>query len=177
MRDDIHKKLPLPRPWKRLLRACTRDADRERWSAYATQVVVYELNQLTPAVVRQLQQSAGQPNLFGGPDRVASALACNPIDHAAILQAAATNQSDRDAAIHDSVGRAVESLLESQLREVRVHTALEDPAHSAELNARVGHVIRAADVPRLVADRLAGEKLPATKPSPLDLDEDLRGKK
>src|SRR5579859_5948634 len=27
MRDDIHRRLPLPRAWKRLLKACSRDAE------------------------------------------------------------------------------------------------------------------------------------------------------
>ena len=117
MRDDIHRKLPLRKAWKRFVRSCARDAERSSWPDRARHAAASELNCLSPALLDAAKRDAMQPDFFGGVNPPMAALARTPIDDAFMRSLAVAPQADCDAAVTAALGCALESILEAQMRE------------------------------------------------------------
>lgn len=65
MRDDIHRKLPLPRAWKRLVRSSNRPAERDTWAERANHAIAYEIRQLSAEALAAAARACVQPEFFG----------------------------------------------------------------------------------------------------------------
>lgn len=178
MRDDIHKRLRLPRPWRNLVRVATRDASHLDCERLAQNAVAAELEDLSEALVAAATRSAEQPHLFGGVAPNLRELATTPIEQEFIRELAAAPQPNPRDAMAYALERATHTRMGAHLRSVRIHTACESPRDVEPLNARLTAAIRACDTRQLVARRLGGERTvtaPRQARRHLDLDMDLRG--
>jgi hypothetical protein len=177
VRDDIHRRLPLPRRWKSLVRVATRDAKHPEWERHALNAAASELQGLSPALVVAASRSAEQPSLFGVVDPRLRELAVNPIDHEFLRELAVAPQRSRREAMEHAAGRALGTRIAAQLRSVRNHTARESPRDAEPLNTRLATVFGACDTRQLVARMLDGDRPVAASPParrPLDFDGDVR---
>lgn len=173
MRDDIHKKLPLPRTWQRLVRYASRDAERRSWTEHARQAAAFEVQQISPALLSAAARSVEQPDLFGRLDPRLRELAASAIDHDFIRELAVTRERDANAALGAALRSAAETRVTAQLRSVRTHTALVSPKDAEPLHNRLTTVLRAVDLGQLVSQTLEGRRAPSIPPpsrSPLDFD-------
>jgi hypothetical protein len=156
VRDDIHKKLPLPR--KR-------------------QAVAFEVQQLSRALLSAVARCVEQPDLFGRLDPRLRELAASAIDHDFIRELAVTRERDANAALGAALRSAADTRVSAQLRSVRTHTALVSPKDAEPLHNRLTTVFRAVDVGQLISQTLEGRRAPAIPPpgrSRLDFEIDIR---
>lgn len=177
MRDDIHKRLPLPRRWKSLVRAATREAKRPDWERHARNAAASELQCLTPALLAAASRSAEQPSLFGGVDPQLRQLAVTPIDQDFIRELAVIPQLSRREAMEHALRNALDTRIAAQLRSVRDHTARESPRDAQPLHNRLVTVFGSCETDQLIARMLDGHR-PVAAPPParglLDIDGDVR---
>jgi hypothetical protein len=177
VRDDIHRKLPLPSPWRGFVKTCTRDSERAERPARAAYAAVCELRDLTPALLKAAKQAEQRP-LFGvtGLDPKLEALAASPIDQAFVRELAITKEGDRLRAVERALDGALRSRMEAQRREIWIHTALTDPQNCAAVLANVDVATANAGLSTLVASYVGTQKLPGRYRRPaLDVDESLLG--
>lgn len=177
MRDDIHRRLPLPRRWKSLVRVAPREAERPSWGKHARNAAAFELAQLSPALLAAAMRSAAQPNLLGGVDPRLQELAISPIDDDFIRELAVAPQREPREAVRHSLRNAVESRVAAQLRSVRAHAVRESPKDAELLHNRLSAVFRSVDIDELVSRCMDGQRPLAAPPSsrvPFDFEIDIR---
>jgi hypothetical protein len=109
VRDDIHRRLPLSRKWKSLVRVASRDAEGPSWQNYARNAAAFEIGQLSLTLLAAAIRSAAQPNLLGGVDPRLQELATSPIDDDLIRELAVAPQREPREAVRHSLRNAVES--------------------------------------------------------------------
>jgi len=64
MRDDIHRRLPLPPAWKRVVKACARDAETALRPSVLAEAVRTELRHLRPSVVMLVRRALAARQQF-----------------------------------------------------------------------------------------------------------------
>lgn len=173
MRDDIHRKLPLPSPWRSFVRSCTRESERHEREARAQRAAAFELRQVSPALLNAAREPQ-QRDFFAGPDLRLRALARSSIDHAFVSELAIVPDGDRTRAVARALTGALENQLEAARREVRVHTALVDRKNTAKVLSNVDAATKSAEIPTLVASFVERGELPGRFRRPkLDLEEGI----
>lgn len=179
MRDDIHRRLPLSRPWKRVVKACARDADEGERGTLATQALGSELQELRPSVLRAGHDAlaANQHTLFPGESFHVPCEPRTPIEAAFLRECAAVAQQRRPAAeaTSDALVGALHDRWCANEREIRAQALINTPRDCPELLSRLGAAACAVDLRGLAERHLAGETAPRATPRALDLDADLRG--
>ena len=178
MRDGIWKGLPLPREWRSVLKSCVREAERgavaEGKLAHA---LAKALGDLSPAFLRRLQSRARDvsPELPG---------LTNPASLGAVSvlegMVAVRFVQLEGAGFHGDglARRAVEEALQQWRERMGRHIRQYCFREAGDDAAMVIGALRAAedrmDIGAIVADRLAGERVPRAAPQrPVGLDEDL----
>lgn len=173
MRDDIHRKLPLPSPWRSFVRSCTRESERDERAARAQRAAAFELRQLSPTLLRAASELQ-QREFFTGVDPRLRAIAQSAIDHAFVSQLAVAPDGNRKHAMSRALIGALKGQLEAARREVRVHTALADHKNTSKVLARVDAATKSAAIPSLVTSFLESGVLPGRFRRPkLDLEEGI----
>lgn len=184
MRDDLHKRAPLARPWLKLVKACQRDADcHTAGRRAAVQALASELREnFSDPFLRALQEPVRhrQGKLFLQDDlqSCASPIAASPLERrtlefAEVLIAEGTPPQQVPR-------RAVELALRSQVtahfRELDGHLAMDAPADRREMLRRCHEAVAQSGLTGLIDSRLASRPLAAEIPNrkPIDIDEDLR---
>lgn len=174
MRDDIHRKLPLPSPWRTFVRSCTRDSETEERPARARYAATFELRQFNPALLRAAKEPQ-QREFFGGVDPHLRTLAKSAIDHAFVSELVVAPDADRNRAVSRALNGALHNRLEAARREVRVHTAVVDHRNTATVLLRVDAATKNAAIPSLVTSFLESGKLPGRFRRPdLDVEQDIQ---
>jgi hypothetical protein len=178
MRDDIHRRLPLPRAWKRVLKACSREAEAAERPALLAQAAGSELRQLRPAVVDEVRRAlaTGEDSLFPGESFQPACEPRSAIEASLLRECAAI--ADQRLSVEEATGRALTRALVDRVsavgREVRAQGNIDFPRDCPTLLGRFGEAARSADLEGLARRHLAGEPPPRTAKLRLNLDADLR---
>jgi hypothetical protein len=181
MRDDIHRRLPLTRAWKRVVKACVRDAETPFRAPLLEQAARTELGDLRPVVVQDAARelSSTQGSLFPGEAFRVTVTPASPMEAAFQRECAAIVEARLPApeALARALGRALGERVGAIVREIRAQLSVDFPRECAELVMRFVAAAHRADLATLARGHLAGE--PAQRPArlalALDLDSDLRG--
>lgn len=179
MRDDIHRRLALPRVWKRVVKACVRDAEAGFRPTLAERAVLAELHQLRPTVIVDTRRA------FEESERALFPLeafrpACSPrtpMEEAYVREcfALADQRLSSSEAMIVALERALGDRLGAVEREVRAQAILDDLRGSRVLVARFRDTVRGPDLRALASGHLFGALAFHTKVLVLDIDADLRG--
>jgi hypothetical protein len=178
MRDDIHRRLPLTRVWKRAVRACVRDAEAPLRTPLLEQAARTELGALRPAFLEGLRHALAstQAALFPGETFVARLIPTSPIEAAIQRECAAL--ADARLPAGEALAKAAELALDQRVgavvREIRAQLSVDSPGDCAELVLRFLEARRGAELGELVRGHLAGEIFEGFQRLTLDLDTDLR---
>jgi hypothetical protein len=179
MRDDIHRRLPLPRAWKRVLKACSRDAEAGDRPNLVAQAAGSELRQLRPTVLDECRRAlaTSEASLFPGESFQPACDPRSPIEASYFRECAAL--ADQRLSPEDAAGRALARALQDRVgavaREVRAQASVDFPRDCPKPLGRLGEAARAADLEGLARRHVAGEAPPRAARLHLDLDADLRG--
>jgi hypothetical protein len=165
----------MARAWKAFTRSSSREAEESMWEDRAAHAVRHELKQLSPVVLEAGRRAVAQPDFFGGIDPAISLLARTAIDRALLRCLPFSMEADRDVALEKAVCTAVETVVDAQMREARVHIAEADPKDCLKLMTRMDRSLRALDLPRMISDEIAGKPVTAPRSQSIDYEEDLRG--
>ncbi len=179
MRDDIHRRLPLPKAWRRFVGACNREAERSKRNELALQAARSELKNLRPSVLREchvaLEASRDSllPRLVFNPNCVPA----SPIEQSVLRYclALAKTGGDPEATIATALCGALKDCVESKSREIRSQLALDDPSGYTKLRHEVAATICQIDLARVAIDEIRGTPRPKARRLPFDTDADIRG--
>lgn len=178
MRDDIHRRLPLPRVWKRVVRACVRNAEAPVRNLLLEQAARTELRELRPGFVEDARRAlvGTEASLFPGDAFKVSAVPTSPIEAALQRECAALADArmPADAALEQAAERALDQRVGAVGRELRAQLSVAMPRDCTELLRRFEQARRKADLRKLVHGYLAGEPCARPQRLGLDLDSDLR---
>jgi hypothetical protein len=186
MRDGIYKNLPLPKPWRALLKSCTLDAERgEIAREKCERAAGGELRQIPPQFMAAFRERAEvaesllpgfkafgaevTASYLGGQN---SPLTNQILAHARRLESAGLKGAELERA---SYAGALQETMNAQHRliEQTILTSGSDSDTKATIGA-ARNAIRSAKIMPIVDSFLAGRSLnlpPARRP--IDLDEDL----
>jgi hypothetical protein len=178
MRDDIHRRLPLPRAWKRVVKACVRDAEAPFRASFLEQAARVELGKLRPTVVEDAARELSSAQAFLFPEAFkVNVMPASPIE-AAFQRECAVSGAARlsvEETLSNASTRALEERLAAHVREIRAQVSVDFPRDCAELIKRVVAAMQDVDVATLVRRHIVGEPAQHLPPPTLDLDSDLRG--
>jgi hypothetical protein len=179
MRDDIHRRLPLPRAWKRVLKACARDAEAGDRPKLVAQAAGSELRQLRPIVLDEGRRAlvVSQGSLFPVELFQPVCETRSPIEASFVRECAALadQRLPSDEAASRALARALEDRVRAVQREVRAQGSIDFPRDCQQLLGRIGEAAQAADLEGLARRHVAGDAPPRVARLSLDLDADLRG--
>lgn len=179
MRDDIHRRLPLPRAWKRVLKACSRDAEAGDRPTLLAQAAGSELRQLRPAVLDEVRRAFAdsEGSLFPRESFRPSCEPRSPIEASLLRECVAI--ADQRLSAEEAIGRALTRALAERVgavgREVRAQGNVDFPRDCSTLVRRFGEAAQSVDLEGLARRHVAGEAPPRATKLRLDLDADLRG--
>ena len=178
MRDDIHRRLPLARAWKRVVKACVRDAEAPFRAPLLEQAARSELASLRLSVVEDAaeQLSSRQTSLFAADAFFAGVVAHSPIE--AALQRECAAIAPQHLPPLDALSRALERALRERvaaiLREIRAQLSIDVPQDCVAFVMRFSRAADDADLGTVARRHLAGEQVPPPRRLALDIDADLR---
>jgi hypothetical protein len=178
MRDDIHRRLPIPSVWRRVVRFCARDADETRRPGAVTAALATHARQLGGTFLRNLRTGleASRTNLFPSEVVARSAHPRNAAEDQLMrhCELHANDRRDSGEILRDGVLDFLTAQGDAQVREIAGHLQLEARQDAGELLARLEDACAQVDVIALAAEVVSGE-CPARAPNAaFDLDDDLR---
>ncbi len=187
MRDDIHKSAPVPTPWKRVIRACGRDADWQREGERLAQLaLISDLNrQIRPTFISNIQQAVDpdQRDLLANPSGLHALRAgkLTPIEEQIVEHAArlAAEGCRPDEIAGEAVEAVASARAESWRRACTGHLLKAGGAGAHDLVARLHKSTDSIPLRKISAEIAQQGKAATTgleKPN-LDLDEDLLGRR
>lgn len=178
MRDDIHRRLPLPRAWKRLAKACVREAEAGRRGFAAIHALQGELRQVRSSFCSALEEcgnrAAGclfpRDEFARFPLEPSTPCESAALAHAKALAASGTRRLDL---VPQALAAAVADRAEAHIREAHAHVALDaGPTQARELTRRMKDAVFGVDCLAVARNHL--DNKPQAPAPALDLDADLR---
>ena len=192
MRDDLHVGLPLPPPWKGVLKAMTDSDWRDKAASKAHDALARELlSNIKPATIQAVQnavingltsdlfgtQSGGDPSPLWAVrrDRSLNPLESRFVDH---IESRLTGQNALGC--EEIVAQSLDSLTREQLdgigNAIIQHVALKSVRDATEARSRLGQLTRQIDTTAMSRDLAKGELRvqKSERRKPIDLNEDLR---
>ena len=181
MRDDIHKRAPGPRHWRRVVKSLQRDSDwREAGADAAARAVVAELAAAEgPSFFAVLDREVASPQLefvrdlgpavdAASAGRIQSTVQKFTVGH--LLRLCAERPNARDL-VPNAVAAGIRTMLDAYKRDLDVVLACEFPRYRAEMLKRFGAVFDSLPLVRRARDIASGvlPEIPGG-PRPLDLD-------
>lgn len=180
MRDDIHKSAPVSAKWRKFLKHCASECDRdERACESAQEAVVTDCKELTRQFVETLLERINGPDreLFGsildGLDMVAgSVLEQQTLNRLRLVeQAGPLNRGTVELAVAEVLSERVDNQRRAMLGHV-LKTGGRDVAECVgAVNRHLSSMDTTAYAKQLLAN--SGRIEPRPKPTPVGLDEDL----
>lgn len=186
MRDGVYKDLPQPRPWRGLVRSCTREAERGAPARQrAERALVADLGtEITPGFLRQFRRRAeDSAALLPGMssfDGIASSrdlggentpLENLVVDHARRLE---RTRVTGDRLAHEALEAALADWTERRFRHLAQHCLTKAGEAARPTLEAAREALAAQDFGALARRRLAGERSPrGPTRRAVDLDEDL----
>lgn len=178
MRDDIHRGLPLPPAWKRVVKACSRDAEAKIRSLSFMVAAEQELARIRPAFLASVQDglTESMDSLFPGSTFKSRIHARNVVEADVERECAALVQdrTSPNLILQRAMVGAILRRQEAVVREVRAKLAIRSPADCREVLSRLQRTAESSDLTQVVSRQLAGSSGDHEKELALDLDEDLR---
>ncbi len=168
MRDDIHTNAPVPRMWKRAIKACTNDSEdlseRVRRFDDAMRSDLAPVRDVLPAVMKGLEEQAQRLPGVRDLDEL-RALAHTPTQQNVIGHAIRLAEEKGPAAVepHEVVRCATQELLDRQMRATEGHVMQKFPKQGPELLKRMHACQRGLDQSKLVRSTVQGDL--SAKPS------------
>lgn len=181
MRDDIHRRLPLPRPWRRVVKACTRDAEVALRSPLLIQAAYTELRRLRSTFLDEVRRALmmSEQALFPADAFQPKCAPLSAIESSFLRECTAVAGAGLPAA--DAVVHALERALSERVtavgREIRAQLGLDSPRDCAELVSRFRDATHVADLLGLARRYISSDSMPHPLRLELDLDSDLRGQR
>lgn len=181
MRDDVHRRAPVPPRWRALLKACRNEAStRDKGDIAAARVMQQELRSGLPAEFQSALRAAtlgNQPTLTAAHDLAASArgapLAIAVATTLAIRQPTGAVNS---AHVSDAVCTAARATAAAHVRELDGYLAIEAPRERKATVARIEAVLGGVDLQPVAQQIARGEEVTVSRFSKkaFEPDEDLR---
>ena len=180
MRDDIHRRLSLPPSWKRVVKACTRDAEISLRGPRAAQALAADLRAIRPAVIHMVIRTLaeGRHALLPSALLRSPPTPCNSDERSfwSECAAAADARPDPQRYVDQALLRVLHKRRESMQREIRAQSTVSDPRDAPELVNRLAQACSEVDAVGIVRSYLAGDAIRAQERAAIDLDDDLRGR-
>jgi hypothetical protein len=181
MRDDIHRRLPLSRAWRRAIKAIAREAEADVRARprLVEQAARSELKGLRPSVVAEARRvlSERQQSLFPGESFALVSSSPSPIEDA-FLRECAWRVDDVRSSPDETLRAATEAALQGRVdaitREIQCQAWI-DSNDSEAIVQRLSSAVVEADLGAVVISHLAGEPSQRFRMEPIHLDGDLRG--
>lgn len=181
MRDDVHRRAPVPPRWRALLKACRNEAStRERGDIAALRVMEQELRSGLPAGFHSALRTAtrgNQPTLTAARDLAGSARGAPlAVAVAATLATRQPRGAVSSAHVIDAVCTAVRASAAAYVRELDGYLALEAPRDRKPTVARLKAALGRVDLQPSAQKVARGEEVTVSRFSrkTLGTDEDLR---
>lgn len=179
MRDDIHRRLPLPRAWKRAVKACGRAAERAMRRQLVEQALITDLRSVRVAHLNAVRAAltTAQGTLFVGEAFAGTGFSPeNPVEACLLRESAAIAPARLPPAdaVSLALARTAEERLSAIDREIYSQLALDHPRACIEIRDRLQEARAEVNVRDVVERVLAGERPAPGGGLTLDLDADLR---
>lgn len=178
MRDDIHRSLPLSRPWKRLVKECGRAASAPFRVECAEAALAAEGRKLTASFVRHLKEAlaSSQHSLFPVQELVDvepdGSIEIAVFRHCLVL---VDRRLCPEETLAMALGEALHDQGQAQLREIEAHVRLkETPANARLLGEHARNSIGKVNLRKLATGLLDPTIKLSRAKARLDLDMDLR---
>lgn len=171
MRDDLHRGLPLPSAWRRVVRDCSRGG--RRVAELAAAALLRDCDAIRPSFQQQLQHESEAGFPFYAADRVSSLEVRGPFE--AIVQQRVRDQLlvGRQDAYEAGITSSVLEVSERRRSSVWQQVRLKAPADGPLVDRLIAEGLRSA-TPHVAACLLGKAE---SRPAPtrtIDFDQDLR---
>lgn len=179
MRDDIHRRLPISRAWKKVVRLCARDADPVQRPLAIAAALTVEVGELRHSFLRDLKAGleASRVDMFPV-NAVASCVRPQGEAEDQMLRHCIFRANDRRSADEVLREALIEHLVargDAHFREIAGHLQLDAPREAAELRARIMAASEKVDLDRIAGAILSGARSSRTpKLKAFDVDSELR---
>lgn len=179
MRDDIHRRLPISRAWKRVVRACSRDADQMQRPGAVTAALVAQAGDLRRSFLRDLETGleASRVDMFPA-NMVASCVRPQGEAEDQLLRHCIFLANDRRLAgdvIREGLVEVLAAQGDAHVREIAGHLQLAAPRDATELLTRIEAACGQVDLDAVASVLLSGERSSrAAKAKIFDVDGELR---
>lgn len=181
MRDDVHRRAPVPARWRALLKVCRNEASsRQRGEAAARRILETTLRDgLPPAFRLALAEATDsrQLSLTGAQDFAERCRGAGLArDVAVALQVVRPSGAIRTEDVVTAVCAATQTNVGAHLRELDAYLATEAPRGRRATMDRIRGSFENANLRRLAEAVAQGQKLTVTRGQRnwLDIDEDIR---
>jgi len=181
MRDDIHRSVPLPQRWRRVVVACTRDAEEMLRPRLVVKAASGELAKLRPGFLRGLEAelAASERALLPSTAFNPTVVPTYPIEQHLLRECRAIVADRLPARDAVTIGleRALADRVDAVVRELRAKLSLTAGRDCAEVLFRFDAARQAASLREVVRLHVLGEALSRVRPLELDIDAELRGRR
>jgi hypothetical protein len=181
MRDDVHRRAPVPPRWRALLKACGSEAStKEKGDLAAARVMQQELRAGLPPAFQSALRSATrdrQPTLTSALDLAGSARGA-PLAVAVATTLALRHPTGAVNPKHvgDAVCTVAQATAAAYVRELDGYLAVEAPRDRKRAVARMEAVLGTVDLPTMAQQIVRGEQVSVRRYTKkrLGADEDVR---
>lgn len=183
MRDDIHKSAPVARPWQKLLRNCTRDAEKRFRAAQAREALISDARrEITPAFINSVLIRSKQTTFLSeDPSSSNETQSRHVLEHQVsqhMCRRMAGNEFG-ESALRGAISDALSERLNSQALALKGHVMNDGGKGVREACSAIDEVCQALEpkideIAEMVINNDFCQKPTAPKKDEISLDEDLR---